>query len=132
MNSLPKDVITLIFLELNSTDRLALLSAFPDLRINWQLLYNRKTNPLQVGLKKICDKYFPETLKDRLNAMKKAYRWLDLNLCYSDNEDRGDFYNYTDIPIINTDVYKVEDYVYSITDTIFKDIYNLKRELNKN
>jgi len=132
MNSLPKDVITLIFLELNSTDRLALLSAFPDLRINWQLLYNRKTNPLQVGLKKICDKYFPETLKDRLNAMKKAYRWLDLNLCYSDNEDRGDFYNYTVIPIINTYVYKVEDYVYSITDTIFKDIYNLKRELNKN
>ena len=132
MNNFPKDVITLIFLELNSTDRLALLAAFPVLRINWQLLYNRKTNPLQVGIKKICDKYFPETVKDRLNAMKKAYRWLDLNLCYSDNEDRGDFYNYTVIPVINTDIYKVEDYVYSITDTIYKDIYNLKRELNKN
>lgn len=131
IDRLPKDIITKIVLDLSSIDRVALLAAYPDLKIDWRQVYNQKRNPLTSGLRRIHDKYFPETTKERMNAINNAYKWFDLKYSYDDHTGIDEFYDNCDIPIIyHKDNYKLEDYRYSIQDDIYEDIYNLKKEMN--
>jgi hypothetical protein len=89
MNKLPKDVITLIFLQLDGTDRLALLAAFPDLRINWQLLYNNEKK--KTGTRKVVInvKYGGFGLSDKAIEMYGELKGLNL-------QKRGSRYYYSD------------------------------------
>lgn len=130
IDRLPKDIITKIVLDLASIDRVALLVAYPDLKIDWRQVYGQKRNPLARGLRRIHDKYFPETTKERMNAINKAYKWFDLKYTYADHTGTNEFYDNCDVPVLSdTDEYKVEEYRYSIQDYIYEDIYNLKKEM---
>lgn len=132
IRQLPKDIITKIILDLSSIDRVALLVAYPDLKINWQQIYNQKRNSLTRSLRQIHDKYFPETTKERMNAINNAYKWFDLKHTYDDHTETDEFYDNCDIPIIyHKDRYRLEDYRDSIRDYIYKDIYNLKKEMSE-
>lgn len=113
MNKIPKDVITLIFLQLDGTDRLALLAAFPDLRINWQLLYNNEKK--KTGTRKVVInvKFGGFGLSDKAIEMYGELKGLNLEKrgerYYSDGEI---FYSYYDInrddPILVDVVEKLE------------------------
>lgn len=129
IDTLPKDLVTKIMLELSSNDRLALMSVFPDLRVNWRRLFQHRNSPLQTKLKEILRKHFPYTTSLRLEAMNKAYQWLDTSKEYDDLCECGEFYENCDIPIIDTMQCEVEDYKYDISDYIYKEIYNLKKEI---
>lgn len=123
----PKDIITKIMLELSNTDRLALLSVLPNLKVEWQTLYRQKKDPLQEKLREIHDKYFTETTKIRMKMMNKAYQWFDLKYSFDDHTGTDEYYDNCDVPILfDEDYYKLQDYRDSITDELYKDIYNLK------
>lgn len=129
MEALPQHIITEIMIDLTKNDRLALLATFPNLRVDWLRLYNKNNNPVQQGLNEIYKKHFTISKKDRINAMTKVYNWYNPEESYEENDENDYFWSdIRNIPIIDAGHYKLEDYVYSITDEIYEDIYNLKTD----
>jgi uncharacterized protein YciW len=135
METLPKDVLTLIFTNLSTQSRLALLSAIPQLaiRVDWNVLYQQKYNPLMDQFRKLHSKYFTITKSDRLAAMLQYYSKTTYHPDDEDNYEKTDAdYRLRDIPILDTSEYKVQDYEYDITDYIYDDILKIKwNSLNK-
>ena len=133
METLPKDLVTKIMLMLCNNDRLAVMAVFPSIPVNWQLIYQHRNTPLQKKLKEIVCKHFPYSTADRMEAANEAYQWLDTTKDYNELEYRDEFYDHCDIPIDtdNSMCYKLEDYRYNITDVIYKEIYDLKKEMNQ-
>ena len=124
MDKLPKDVITLIAQKIKTSDLYALLSVF-DLKIDWKKLYFQKSNPVKKELKKIIEKHFFYTDKDRLQAAFQYFQEIDTSKDFSEDEDE----DYTEIPIVRSHQYKLEEYVYDISEYIYRDIYEYKKSL---
>jgi hypothetical protein len=136
IEEIPSHIIAEILLKLSNNNRIAFLTAFPGINVNWGVLYNRENNLIQKGnnliqkgLDDIYDKYFPESKENRMNAMKEYYDWFKPHKHSYDYYDEYDYAHIKEkyrIPIIYTGRYKVEDYEYDITDYIYKDIYDFK------
>lgn len=123
------DVITLIFSYLSSQDRSALLAAYPELgsKINWGVIYHQKYNPLARELRRIYDKYFSIKKETRLKAMFVYYNATDITKNMNIDEEYYDLdHTFRNIPIIDDDFYRLQDYVYSVTDDIYDEIRHLK------
>jgi hypothetical protein len=129
---LSKDITTVIFSHLCSQDRAALLSAYPELgsKIDWGTLYYQKYNPLALELRQIYDKHFSIKKETRLKAMLAYYNATDVTKNWDIDEECEEYYDldhtFRNIPIIDDDFYKLQDYVYSITDDIYDEIRLLK------
>jgi hypothetical protein len=118
LHTLSRDEVTVIVSYLSNQDRMSLLAADCDLsqKIDWMSLYQEKYSPLYLNMKEIHSIHFPITKKEQIDAMITYYNAIN---CDDDSDD--DEYRHT-IPIINSDVYKLEDYVWSVEDEIYDDI----------
>lgn len=125
------DLITLLFKYLSNRSRISLLAAYPSVsqKVNWGVIHHHLYNPLRLKMRKIHDRYFNISKKERIDKMIEYYEKTDVNVYKTDEEkDKQDEKDYEirNIPIVYSPEYKLEEYIYSITDYIYDDIRKYK------
>jgi hypothetical protein len=133
-DTLSKDLLTLLVSYIPNQYKLGLMAAFPELskNIDWMTLYQQRYSPLYLEMRDIHERHFSITKGDRIDDMIEYYHKLDTRLLELSDDDPDKFdeetWEFQNIRISDFDGYKYEDYVYSITDYIYDEITEYKKE----